>query len=163
MTKTSTLDPLRLQLARVLDWEEAHVGFDQAIDGLPPDKREALAPGIAYSVWHLVEHMRLAQLDVLDFCLNANYVHAMKWPDDYWPQAAPPDSQAWDNSVAGFKADRERLKDLARDQSIDLHTLVPKGKGHQTYLRAILLMADHNAYHLGQIVAVRRAMGVWKS
>ena len=162
MTDTNTADPLRLQLARTLDWEEAHVGFDKAIDGLPPDKRAALAPGIEYSVWQLVEHMRLAQLDVLDFCLNANYVHAMKWPDDYWPQAAPADAQAWDHSVAGFKADRERLKDVARDETIDLHAPVPKGKGHQTYLRAILLMTDHNAYHLGQIVAVRRALGVWK-
>ena len=162
MTDTNISDPLRLQLARTLDWEEAHVGFDTAIDGLPPDKRGALAPGIAYSVWQLVEHMRLAQLDVLDFCLNANYVHAMTWPDDYWPPAAPADLQAWDNSVAGFKADRERLKELARDEAIDLHALVPTGKGQQTYLRAILLMADHNAYHLGQIVAVRRALGVWK-
>ena len=93
MTDKNTSDPLRLQLARVLDWEEAHVGFDKAIDGLPPDQRGALAPGIAYSVWQLVEHMRLAQLDVLDFCLNANYVHAMKWPDDYWPQAAPVGAQ----------------------------------------------------------------------
>ena len=84
---------------------------------LPPDKRGALAPGIEYSVWQLVEHMRLAQLDVLDFCLNANYVHAMKWPDDYWPQAAPADAQAWDRSVAGFKADRERLKEVARDET----------------------------------------------
>ena len=154
-------DPLRLQLVRVLDWEEAHVGFDRALDGLPPDQRGALAPGIAYSVWQLVEHMRLAQLDVLDFCLNANYVHAMKWPDDYWPPAAPAGAQ-WDNSVAGFKADRERLKNLARDEAIDLHAVVPKGEGNQTYLRAILLMADHNAYHLGQIVAMRRALGVWK-
>jgi uncharacterized damage-inducible protein DinB len=162
MTDTNTSDPLRLQLARVLDWEEAHVGFDTAIDSLPPAKRGALAPGIAYSVWQLVEHMRLAQLDVLDFCLKANYVHAMTWPDDYWPQPAPADARAWDSSVAGFKADRERLKDLARDEAIDLHALVPTGKGHQTYLRAILLMADHNAYHLGQIVAVRRALGVWK-
>lgn len=162
MKDTNTADPLRLQLVRVLDWEDAHVGFDKAIDGLPPDKRGTLGPGIAYSVWQLVEHMRLAQLDVLDFCLNANYVHAMTWPDDYWPQAAPADAQAWDNSVAGFKTDRERLKELACDETIDLHALVPTGKGQQTYLRAILLMADHNAYHLGQIVAVRRAMGVWK-
>ncbi|HEX8029564.1 MAG TPA: DinB family protein [Vicinamibacterales bacterium] len=162
MTEIRTTDPLRLLLARVLDWEEAHVGFDKAIDGLPPDQRGTLAPGIAYSVWQLVEHMRLAQVDVLDFCLNANYVHTMKWPDDYWPQPAPADALSWDNSVAGFKADRERLKGLACDDSIDLHKLVPTGKGHQTYLRAILLMADHNAYHLGQIVAVRRALGNWK-
>lgn len=162
MADTNTSDPLRAQLARVLDWEEAHVGFEKAIDGIPPDKRGALAPGIAYSVWQLVEHMRLAQLDVLDFCLNPKYVHAMKWPDDYWPQATPADALAWDKSVAAFKADRERLKDLARNETIDLHALVPTGKGHQTYLRAILLMADHNAYHLGQIVAVRRALGIWK-
>ena len=162
MAVTSTSDPLRQQLARILDWEEAHVGFDKAIDGIPPDKRGALAPGIAYSVWQLVEHLRLAQVDVLDFCLNPEYVHLMKWPDDYWPPAAPPNAQAWDHSVAGFKADRERFKDLARNESIDLHALVPKGTGHQTYLRAILMMADHNAYHLGQIVAVRRALGIWK-
>ncbi len=162
MADTDTSDPLRLQVARVLDWEEAHVGFDKAIEGLPPDQRGALAPGIAYSVWQLVEHMRLAQLDVLDFCLNANYVHALQWPDDYWPQAAPGNAHAWDNSVAGFKTDRERFKVLARDEAVDLHALVPTGNGHQTYLRAILLMADHNAYHLGQIVAVRRALGVWK-
>jgi len=162
MADANTSDPLRTQLARVLDWEEAHVGFDKAIGGIPPDRRGALAPGIAYSVWQLVEHLRLAQLDVLDFCLNPKYVHALKWPDDYWPQAAPADAQAWDNSVAAFKADRERLKDLARNETIDLHALVPTGKGHQTYLRAILLMADHNAYHLGQIVAVRRALGIWE-
>ncbi|MEO8677536.1 MAG: DinB family protein [Vicinamibacterales bacterium] len=162
MTVTNTSDPLRAQLARVLDWEEAHVGFDKAIAGMPADRRGALAPGIAYSVWQLVEHMRLAQVDVLDFCLDPSYVHAMKWPDDYWPQAAPADAQAWDHSVAAFKADRERLKDLARNETIDLHALVPTGKGHQTYLRAILLMADHNAYHLGQIVAVRRALGIWE-
>ncbi len=162
MSMRESTDALRDQLARVLDWEEAHVGFDKAIDGLPPDLRGALAPGIAYSVWQLVEHMRLAQVDVLDFCLNANYEHAMTWPDDYWPQAAPADAQAWDNSVAGFTADRERLKNLASDEAIDLHALVPTGQGHQTYLRAILLMADHNAYHLGQIVAVRRVLGVWR-
>jgi uncharacterized damage-inducible protein DinB len=162
MAVTNTSDPLRAQLARVLDWEEAHVGFDKAIDGIPPDKRGVLAAGLAYSVWQLVEHMRLAQVDVLDFCLNPKYLHAMKWPDDYWPQPAPADSQAWDNSVAGFKADRARFKDLAQNETIDLLALVPTGKAHQTYLRAILLMTDHNAYHLGQVVAVRRALGMWE-
>ena len=161
MTDSNTSDPLRLQLARVLDWEEAHVGFDKAIDGLPPDKRGALAPGIAYSVWQLVEHMRLAQLDVLDFCLNANYVHAMKWPDDYWPKdPAPPSDKAWTDSIASSVRSREALKRLATDIE-DLTARVPTGKGHQTYLRAILVAADHAAYHVGQIVAVRRALGVW--
>jgi uncharacterized damage-inducible protein DinB len=154
-------DPLRAQLARLLDWEEAHVGFDKAIAGIPADKRGARAPGFEHSVWQLVEHLRLAQKDVLDFCLNPNYVHAMTWPDDYWPAAAPADEKAWDDSVAAFRADCERLKSLARDETVDLHALVPTGQGHQTYLRAILLMADHNAYHVGQIVVVRRALGLW--
>jgi len=157
----STPDPVRTQLARVLDWEEAHVGFDKAIDGIPQDKRGALPPGFEHSIWQLVEHMRLAQVDVLDFCLNPAYVHAMKWPDDYWPSAVPASTKAWDDCVAGFKADRERFKALALDEAVDLHAVVPTGKGHQTYMRAILLMADHNAYHLGQIVAVRRALGIW--
>jgi uncharacterized damage-inducible protein DinB len=86
----------------------------------------------------------------------------MQWPDDYWPSAGPAEAKAWDGSVAAFKADRERLKHLTLNEQIDLYALVPTGKGHQTYLRAILLMADHNAYHLGQLVAVRRALGIWK-
>ena len=106
--------------------------------------------------------MRLAQKDILDFCMNARYVHALKWPDDYWPKdPAPPSAKAWSNSIADFKADRERLKKLAGDASVDLEALVPTGKGRQTYLRAILLVVDHNAYHLGQLVAVRRALDVW--
>ena len=157
----STRDPVRQQLSRILDWEEAHVGFDKAIDGIPADKRGALAPGSEHSVWQLLEHLRLAQQDVLDFCLNPKYVHAMKWPDDYWPSTAPATAKAWDDSVAAFKADRARLQALAQDESIDLHAPVPTGKSHHTFLRAILLMADHNAYHVGQIVALRRALGLW--
>jgi len=161
MTDTNTSDPLRLQLARVLDWEEAHVGFDKAIDGLPPDKRGALAPGIAYSVWQLVEHMRLAQFDVLDFCLNAKYVHDRTWPDDYWPKAkAPADEAAWSGSIAACTRSRERLQQLALEVE-DLTRSVPTGKPNQTYLRAILLAADHVSYHVGQLVAVRKALGVW--
>jgi uncharacterized damage-inducible protein DinB len=154
-------DRLRDQLVRILDWEEAHVGLDKAIDGLPADKRGARAPGLEHTVWQLLEHMRIAQADILDFAVNTSYVHNMKWPDDYWPKApAPPDAAAWDQSIAAFKRDREAFKTLAR-ATTDLCALVPTGKGHQTYLRAILLLADHNAYHLGQIVAVRRALGEW--
>jgi uncharacterized damage-inducible protein DinB len=152
---------LREQLVRTLDWEEAHVGFDKAIADLPADKRGAIAKGFEHSVWQLLEHMRLAQEDILDFCLNPKYVHTMKWPDDYWPkQPAPPNSAAWDESVASFKRERERFKTLTRETK-DLYALVPTGKGRQTYLRAILLVTDHNNYHLGQIVAVRRALGAW--
>jgi uncharacterized damage-inducible protein DinB len=153
---------LRDQLARVLDWEEAHVGFDKAVDGLPPDKRGACAPGFEHSPWQLVEHIRIAQEDILDFCLNSSYKHTMKWPDDYWPKdPAPPNRKAWTDSLASYAASREALKRLAHDVE-DLTAKVPTGKAHQTYLRAILLAADHAAYHIGQIVAVRRALGTWK-
>ena len=155
-------DRLREQLVRLLDWEEAHVGFDKAVDGLAADTRGARAPGFEHSVWELLEHMRIAQEDILDFSVNPKYVHQLKWPDDYWPKhPAPPNATAWDEAIASFKRERDKFKTLARDTT-DLYALVPTGKGNQTYLRAILLLADHNTYHLGQLVAVRRALGAWK-
>lgn len=158
---TPSTDPLRAQLVRILDWEEAHVGFDKALAGIAADKRGARAAGFEHSPWQLLEHMRLAQKDILDFCANPKYVHELKWPDDYWPtEPAPPGATAWDNSLASFKNEREQLKQLVR-HTPDLFALVPTGKGHQTYIRAIVLVTDHNAYHLGQLVAVRRALGIW--
>jgi hypothetical protein len=160
MKKSS--DPLRLQLVRLLDWDEAHVGFDKAVDGIPADQRGLHVAGFEHTPWQLVEHVRAAQKDLLDFCVNSQYVHALKWPEDYWPQSpAPPGATAWNASIADFKADREKLKRLVRDAHVDLFATVPTGKGQQTLLRAILLVADHNAYHLGQLVAVRRALGIW--
>lgn len=156
-------DPLRAQLVRLLDWEEAHVGFDTAIDGIPTNSRGAQAQGFVHSPWQLLEHMRTAQKDILSFSVSPTYVHELTWPDDYWPKnPAPPDTVAWDDSVADFKADREKLKRLARNEKIDLLARVPTGKAHQTVLRGILLAAEHNTYHIGQLVAVRRALGIWK-
>jgi hypothetical protein len=151
---------LRDQLGRLLDWEEAHVGFDKAVDGIPADKRGARAPGFEHSPWQLVEHLRLAQDDILDFCVNPHYEHRLKWPDDYWPAPTPPSEAAWTESIASFKRSRERMKTLAHDAE-DLTAKVPTGKGQHTYLRAILLVADHGAYHVGQLVAVRRALEIW--
>ena len=158
----SSSDPLRAHLIRLLDWEEAHVGFDKAIDGIPVTHYGSHAAGFEHSPWQLLEHLRIAQNDLLQFCLDTAYVHAREWPDDYWPQsAAPPDAAAWDQSVASFRADREKLKELVSDERLDLFASVPTGKHQQTYLRGILLVADHNAYHLGQLIAVRRALGIW--
>ncbi len=158
-----TGNAIRDHLVRVLDWEEAHVGFDKAVDGIPADKRGARAPGFEHSPWQLLEHMRIAQEDILDFCVNPAYEHTMKWPDDYWPKhPAPPSETAWTDSVAAFVRSRDELKRLAGEIE-DLTAQVPTGEPRQTYLRAILLAADHNAYHVGQLVAVRRALGVWPS
>jgi len=160
---TKAADALRAQLVRALSWEQAHVGFEAAFDGIPAAARGARAPGFDHSAWQLLEHMRLAQKDLLTFCLDRKYVHALNWPDDYWPKdPAPPRDAAWEQSVKGLKADRTRVARLARDPKGNLLAKVPTGKREQTYLRAILLVIDHNAYHLGQVVALRRALGIWK-
>ena len=157
----NAIDAIRDHLQRVLDWEEAHIGFDKAVDGLAPSLRGARPQGFEHSVWQLVEHIRIAQDDILDFCVNANYAHALAWPDDYWPKSdAPADDAAWQESLAGYASARAALKRLAREVP-DLAAAVPTGKPKQTYLRAILLTADHTAYHVGQIVALRRALGAW--
>jgi uncharacterized damage-inducible protein DinB len=151
---------IRDQLVRVLDWEDAHVGFDKAVEGIPAAKQGVRPAGFEHSPWQLLEHMRIAQEDILDFCVNASYEHNRTWPDDYWPAAAPATPKAWDESVAAFVRSRDAMKRLAREVE-DLTARVPTGEGGQTYLRAILLVADHAAYHVGQLVAVRRALGVW--
>ncbi len=156
----SPTDPLRLMLGRVLDWEDAHVGFDTAVNKLPSDLRGRVPAGLPYSPWQLIEHMRITQHDILDFCRNPSY-EEMAWPDDYWPKTAePPSAKAWEKSIAAYRADRTALAQLAADPAVDLMAKVPAGTG-QTYLRELLLVADHTAYHLGELVVVRRALGAW--
>ena len=159
---TDPLQPLREHLARVLDWEEAHVGFSKVIADIPAEKRGARAAGFDHTLWQLLEHLRLALEDLADFALKDDYKHVMAWPDDYWPKSASPASEAeWDASVAEYGRHLARLQDVARDPSVDLFAPVPTGKKTQTYLRTILLAIDHNSYHVGQMVAVRRALGIW--
>jgi uncharacterized damage-inducible protein DinB len=157
----TTADPLREQLARVLDWEEAHVGFSKVIGDIPPDKRGAHAPGFEHTLWQLLEHLRLALHDLVDFAVNPQYAQTMAWPNDYWPRHSGPTGTEWEDSVAAYRADLARLQAVARDPAIDLFARVPTGKPTQTHLRNILLAIDHNAYHVGQLVAVRRALGIW--
>jgi len=159
--RSNPSDVVREHLVRALDWEDAHVSFDKALAALPAQARGVRPHGFECSVWELVEHIRIAQADILDFCVNARYAHHMAWPGDYWPPApAPPSDTAWADSLAAYRRDLERLRQVARDVE-DLTVLVPTGTGTQTYLRALLLTADHTAYHVGQIVAVRRALGAW--
>lgn len=151
---------LRAYLRDLLNWRSAHVNFEVAVDGIPAEARGVQPANLPYSVWQLIEHLRFTQHDILDFCINPAYQQP-HWPDDYWPSTiAPPTEDAWDESVARFCADREALKQLAGDPAHDLFARIPHGTG-QTYLRELLLVADHNAYHVGQIVLVRRLLGVW--
>ncbi len=151
---------LRAQLRRILSWQDAHVGFEKSVEGLSPKLRGVRVVGFPHSAWELLEHMRITQHDILDFCRNPGYTE-MTWPDDYWPKSAePPSERAWDDSIAAFRDDRAALEALAADESIDLFATIPHGDG-QTYLRELLLVADHNAYHLGQLVAVRQQLGAW--
>ena len=151
---------LREQLARLLAWEDAHVSYDTAVKSLEPRLRGAQPSGIPYSPWQLVEHLRIAQHDILDFCRNPAY-EEMKWPDDYWPAGAElPSANAWTASLRAFKEDREALEALALNPEIPLEASIPHGTG-QTYLRELLLAVDHSAYHVGQLVTVRRLLGSW--
>ena len=148
-------------LARVLDWEDAHAGFDKAVAGIPPELRGKKPRALPYSAWQIVEHIRIAQHDILDFCRNPRY-RAMKWPDDYWPASPePPSTDAWDRSIRGWRRDRRALQTLAKDRTLKLDARIPHGSG-QTYLRELLLVADHTAYHVGQLVLVRRLLGIWE-
>jgi hypothetical protein len=152
---------LRAQLRRILSWQDAHVGFEKSVEGLAPKHRGVRVEGFPHSAWELVEHMRLTQRDILEFCRNPKYEEPT-WPDDYWPKSPePPSDHAWDDTIAAFREDRAELEALAMDESIDLFAKIPHGAG-QTYIREILLVADHNAYHVGQIIAVRRALGIWR-
>jgi hypothetical protein len=156
---TDSSQPLREHLSRALDWPEAHLTFDKVIADFPTDRRGLRPPASSHSPWELLEHMRIAQNDLLDFCVNGNYTHALNWPDDYWPrEPAPPSDADWNASIAAFTGDLGEIRKLANDSSIDLFAKVPTGEDHQTYLRAILLVIDHNAYHLGQLVAAKQAL-----
>ncbi len=152
---------LRRLLQKFLDWEDAHASFDSAVADVPPEVRGVQPDGLPYSPWQLLEHMRICQRDILDFCVDPNY-REPKF-EAYWPvTTAPPTEGEWDKSVASFRDDRERLRRLAADNSVNLFAPIPHGMG-QTYLRELLLVADHSAYHVGQLVAVRRLLGNWKS
>jgi uncharacterized damage-inducible protein DinB len=152
--------PFRQILGRLLDWDDAHAGFDAAVAGIPVGHRGSQPSGL-HSPWQLLEHLRRTQLDILEFCRNANYKE-LEWPADYWPPSpAPPSAAAWDESVDAFRKDRRALQQLAADTSVDLAARIPHGSG-QTYLRELLLVADHTAYHLGQMVIVRQLLGIWK-
>jgi hypothetical protein len=152
---------LREHLLDLLNGGGAHARFDDAVKDMPEKLRGVKPKGLPHSAWMLLEHLRMAQWDILEFSRNAKYA-APKWPDDYWPKAeAPSSTAAWNKSVQQFRKDLKAMQELVANPKTDLYARIPWGDG-QTILREALLVADHNAYHLGQLVDVRRLLGDWK-
>ncbi len=151
---------IRAQVRDFLAWGNAHADFARVVTGIPPRARGIVPKGFVHSAWQILEHIRIAQPGILDFCRNPKY-REKKWPDDYWPKTpAPRSAGAWRQAVADFRRDLRAVQRMAVDPRVDLTAKIPHGTG-QTYLREILLVADHNAHHLAQIIDIRRALGHW--
>lgn len=152
------LQELKTHLLNLLDGEEAHINFDAAVKNFPRELRSLKPKGAPHTAWQLLEHMRIAQWDILEFSRNPKH-DSPKWPEGYWPvsEAAPSDS-TWKESIAQFRRDLEQMKKLLADADEEkLYARIPHGTG-QTLLREVLLVADHNAYHLGQLVYLRKTL-----
>src|SRR5438876_4619655 len=157
----NTDTPLREHILLLLRSGGAHLGFDQVIADFPQELRGRKVRSLPYSAWQLLEHMRIAQWDILDFSRNSKHV-SPEWPKGYWPEtAAPPNRTAWSSSVKSFRQDLQAMAGLVEDPSTNLFARIPHGTG-QTIFREALLVADHNAYHLGQLVLIKRLLKAWK-
>jgi hypothetical protein len=152
---------LRKQLVELLTGGQAHARFEEAVADFPVKLRSRKPSGMPHSPWMLLEHLRITQEDILDFSRDPKYV-APKWPEGYWPKTvAPPAASAWNKSIAAFHKDMKSMQALVSNPKTDLFAPIPWGDG-QTILREALLVADHNAYHIAQLVDVRRMLGAWK-
>jgi hypothetical protein len=153
-------DHLRSQLAGLVREGNAHMSFAEAVAEFPDDKINAWPRNVPYSFWHLLEHLRLTQLDILEYVTSADY-REREWPRDYWPAPdAGASRQQWDETIADFERDREALIAIVEDESTDLFATVPSHDEH-TILREILIVADHNAYHIGELAILRQTENAW--
>jgi DinB superfamily len=154
-------EALREHVVKLLKGGDAHVTFENAIKDFPAELRGEKPKGAEHSSWEVLEHLRIALWDILDFSVNPEYKER-EWPKEYWPEtAAPPNPQAWDESVLAFEKHLQAMCDLVENEKTDLFAKIPHGTG-QTILREALVVADHNGYHLGEIVLLRRVLGAWK-
>lgn len=154
------LEDVRRQLVRLLDGVDAHMPFEEAVRDFPDEAMNVRPPNVGYTPWHLVEHLRLTQWDILDYVTNVAYVER-EWPREYWPDPSATATRAdWDASVAGFLADREAIRSLVLDEDRDLVAVIPGTPGH-SLLREVRIVADHNAYHVGEFAILRQIMGSW--
>ena len=152
---------VREHLAKLLVGTDAHLDFDDTLSRFPVDLRGVIPAGAVHSAWQLLEHLRIAQWDILEFSRDASHV-SPTFPDGYWPSSETPlDDDAWEKSVSAFRANREALVELVANESTDLLAPIPHGTG-QTILRECLMVAKHNSYHLGQLVLLRRLLGSWQ-
>jgi hypothetical protein len=152
---------LRKELFKLLHGGGAHANFSDAVAGLPVDLRGKKPGKLPHSPWMLLDHLRLAQWDILEFSRNPKHL-SPEWPSGYWPETpAPPNSSAWNASIREFKKDLKAMQNLVTNPKTDLFAPIPWGDG-QTVLREALLVADHNAYHIAQLIDVRRSLGAWK-
>lgn len=153
---------LRQQLVELLQGRGAHSGFEEAVGGLPPELRGTRVGELPYTAWKLLEHMRIAQWDILEFSRDARHV-SPQWPEGYWPaEDGPANADGWEESVASFHRDLKAMEELVKNPATDLFARIPHGTG-QTILREAMLVADHNGYHLGQFVVLRRLLGAWRT
>jgi hypothetical protein len=157
---TSHTGDLRAHVLELLRGGHAHVTFDDAVADLPEPMRGKRPESLPYSPWELVEHIRISQRDILDYTVSPDYT-ALPWPKGYWPKTpTPPNAKAWDASVDAVRADTEAMQRLVAER--DLFAKVPTATEGHTLLREALLLADHNAYHIGELIAVRRLLGAWR-
>jgi hypothetical protein len=161
MKKTKDKDSsLRAHVLYLLQGGGAHAKFDDAVAGIPPKLRGRKPDGLPHTLWMLLEHMRIAQWDILEFSRNPKHV-SPSWPEGHWPPTErPPSDAAWTGSVKKFRRDLKTMEAVIKNPKTDLFAHIPWGTG-QTILREALLVADHNAYHLGQMVDARRLLGIW--
>ncbi len=153
-------DPLRQHLLTLLAGKGAHADFDAAVEGLPAELRGIRPADLPHSPWELLEHLRIAQWDILQFIRDPRH-QSPDFPSGYWPRTPdPPDDAAWEQSIDSFHADHQAITALLADPATDLFAKLPHGDG-QTVLRELLLVADHNAYHIGELVLTRRLLHAW--
>jgi hypothetical protein len=156
----NSVKDLRQHLNYFLSGKGAHVDFQTTIQDFPQDLIGTKHPDLPYTAWQILEHMRIAQWDILEFSRNAGHI-SPEWPKGYWPDTeAPPNQAAWDHSVQDFQKHLTEMQELVANDETDLIAKIPHGSG-QTILREALLVADHNAYHLGQLVMLRKLFGAW--
>jgi len=151
---------LRRDLLELLEGKSAHVGIEVAFADLRPEHRAVHPVGDGHTIWELLEHMRIAQEDILRYTLEPGWT-SPEWPDGYWPEIETPTEEQWQASLDAFRRGLEEVKALVEDPARDLTAEIPHGEG-RSYLREVLLVTDHNAYHLGQVVELRRRLGSWK-